>query len=106
MRGATPLTNLRGLKVSISVLLVLLAVAPFCSAAPRRSLHRQATVRQAAGPTRQIAEVSPDLLIAPPPRCGALDLPVASGWLAPSVEPAVAWFLGFSALQSRAPPAH
>ncbi len=104
MKGANPLTKLRWLKVSIAVLLVLLAVAPFCTAAPQRSLHRQLTVHQAAGPSRQIAEVSPDLVLAPPPRCGALELPAAIGWLAPAGEPACLSLVGFPSLQSRAPP--
>lgn len=104
MKGANPLTSFRWLKVSIAVLLVLLAVAPFCTAAPQRSIHRHPMVRQAAGPSRQIAEVSPDLVIAPPPRCGALELPAAIGWLAPASEPACLSLLPFPSLQSRAPP--
>ncbi len=104
MRGDNPPTNLRWLKVSIGVLLVLLAVVSFCSAAPQRSIHRYPTVRQTAGPSREIAEVSPDLVIAPPPLCGALELPAASGWLAPASEPACLSLFGFPALQSRAPP--
>ncbi len=104
MQSAYPPTNLRWLKVSIAVLLVLLAVAPFCSAAPQHSLHRHPTVRQTAGPSREIAEVSPDLVIAPPPLCGALELPAAIGWLTPAGEPACLSLLGFPSLQSRAPP--
>ncbi len=105
MRSATPLTSLRWLKVSIAVLLVLLAVAPFCAAAAPRSIHRQATVREAAGPSREIAEVSPGIFLAPPPRCGVLQAPDATGWLTPSGEPAFPSFLGSPSLHSRAPPA-
>ncbi len=104
MRGTHPAANFRGLKVSIAVLLVLLAVAPFCSASPQRSIHRHLTVRQATGTSRDIAEVSPDLVVAPPPRCGALERPASIGWLTPAGEPVYLPPLGFPSLQSRAPP--
>ena len=103
MMGANP-RSLRWLEVGIAVLLVLLAVAPFCSAAPQRSIHRHPSVRQAAGPSREIAEVSPDIVIAPPPQCGAVELPAAAGWAPVSGDPQAYSPLSFSSLNSRAPP--
>jgi hypothetical protein len=105
MTAANPWTSLRWLKVSIAVLLVLLAVAPFCSACPQRSLHRHPAVRQAAGTSREIAEVSPDLVIAPPPRCEVLELPAAAGWAPVSSDLQAHSPLAFPSLNSRAPPA-
>ena len=105
MRGAKPNPHLRWLTISVAVVLVLLAVAPFCSATPPRSAHRQPTVRQAAGPSREVAEVNSGIVIAPPPLSGALELPAAIGWVASTGEPAFPSLLSFPSLQSRAPPA-
>lgn len=104
MRGANLRPKLRWLTISVAVLLVLLAVAPFCSAATPRCPHRQPTVRQVAGPSREIAEIAPGIVIAPPPSSGALELPAAIGWLAPAGDPAFQSALSFPSLQSRAPP--
>ena len=104
-RSSTFRRDLGWLTVSLAVLLVLLAVAPFCSAAPARTTHRQPTVRPSAGPSREVAEVGCGVAIAPPPLCGALDRPAAAGWLASPAEPGFHSLLAFHSLQSRAPPA-
>lgn len=105
MSGANPRPKLHWLTISLAVLLMLLAVAPFCSAAAPRYPHRHLTLRPSAGASREIAEIAPGIAIAPPPPAGGLELPAAMGWLAPAGDPVFQSAFSFPSLHNRAPPA-